>query len=91
MIQAVPVWFDALHVGDVIVGDDGALGFSYTEDWLATGGAFPLSLTIPLENGVHQSEIVSPWLANLLPEEEQLFVLTNSLGLDRADTLAVLN
>ncbi len=91
MIPAAPVWFDALHVGDVIVGDDGALGFAYTENWLATEGAFPLSLTIPLENGVHRSEIVSPWLANLLPEEEQLYILTNSLGLDRADTLAVLN
>jgi len=30
------------------------------------------------------------WLANLLPEEEQLQVLTRSLGLDQADVLAVL-
>ena len=30
-------------------------------------------------------------LANLLPEEEQLAVLTRSLGLDRNDTLAVLS
>lgn len=54
-------------------------------------GAFPLSLTLPLEDGTHPFETVLPWLANLLPEEEQLFILTKSLGLYRAETLAVLN
>lgn len=91
MTAAVPVWFDALHVGDVTVGDDGALSFVYTKAWLATNGAFPLSLTLPLENKTYPSDVISPWLANLLPEEEQLTILTRSLGLDRADTLAVLN
>ena len=91
MSQAVPVWFDALHVGDVTVAEDGALGFAYTSAWLATQGAFPLSLTLPLRQTPHPSEVISPWLANLLPEEEQLSILTRSLGLDRADTLAILN
>lgn len=91
MTAAVPVWFDALHVGDVSVGDDGALSFVYTKAWLATGGAFPLSLTLPLDNKTYPSDLISPWLANLLPEEEQLTILTRSLSLDRADTLAVLN
>jgi len=87
---AVPVWFEALHVGDVTVADDGAPGFTYTGAWLATPGAFPLSLTLPLADTVYPSEAISPWLANLLPEEEQLTILTRSLGLDRADTLAIL-
>lgn len=90
MSSAVPVWFDTLHVGDVDVAEDGALSFSYDEKWLATRGAFPLSLTLPLEAVPYPSHVISPWLANLLPEEEQLAVLTRSLGLDRADTLAVL-
>ena len=90
MIASVPVWFDALHVGEVTVSEDGALAFSYSEKWLATEGAFPLSLTLPLDEARYPSEVISPWLANLLPEEEQLHVLTRSLGLDRADTLAVL-
>ncbi len=91
MIQRVPMWFDALHVGDVIVVEDGRLAFSYSDKWLATEGAFPLSLTLPLSETPYPSEVISPWLANLLPEEQQLTVLTRSLGLDRADTLAVLN
>lgn len=90
MTSSVPVWFDALHVGDITVSDDGALGFAYAKNWLDTRGAFPLSLTLPLNDTVFPSETISPWLANLLPEEEQLTILTRSLGLDRADTLAVL-
>jgi serine/threonine-protein kinase HipA len=90
-VTSVPVWFDALQVGDVTVAETGALGFSYSEAWLATDGAFPLSLTLPLDTTAYPSEVISPWLANLLPEEDQLNILTRSLGLDRADTLAVLN
>lgn len=91
MTATVPVWFDSFHLGDVAVGEDGALSFAYTEAWRATQGAFPLSVTLPLSDRVYPSELISPWLANLLPEEEQLTILTRSLGLDRADTLAILN
>lgn len=89
--MTVPVWFDDLHIGAVSVAQDGALSFAYSEDWLATNGAFPISITLPLNDTVYPSDIISPWLANLLPEEEQLSILTRSLGLDRADTLAVLS
>lgn len=90
MNDKVPVWFDALHVGDIDVAEDGSLSFRYTKKWLVTRGAFPLSLTMPLAEEAYPSEVISPWLANLLPEEEQLSILTRTLGLDRADTLAVL-
>lgn len=91
MIQSVPVWFGELHVGDVTVGEDGSLGYDYTDRWRATKSAFPLSVTLPLQTGPFDSEAISPWLANLLPEERQLKVLTRVYGLDRADTLALLN
>lgn len=90
MSTAVPVWFDGLHVGDVLIGDDGQPGFAYCDAWLATGGAFPLSVTMPLRSGAYPADFIGPWLANLLPEEQQLSVLTRSLGLDRSDTVALL-
>jgi serine/threonine-protein kinase HipA len=86
----VPIWFDTFHVGDIDVGDDGELSFAYTQTWLATKSAFALSVTLPLGAEKFTDQTFSPWLANLLPEEEQLSVLARSLGLDRADTLAVL-
>jgi serine/threonine-protein kinase HipA len=89
-VTTVPVWFDDRHLGDVEIARDGRLTFRYEARWLATSGAFPLSLTMPLGTPPYPTEVISPWLANLLPEEEQLTVLTRSLGLDRADTLAVL-
>lgn len=90
MTQGVPVWFGDLRLGDVTVARDGSLAFGYSEEWLATRGAFALSRTMPLRAAPFDSETISPWLANLLPEERQLAVLTRTLGLDRADTLALL-
>jgi len=87
---SVPIWFDALQVGQIDVAADGALSLRYAERWLQTAGAFPLSVTMPLRAGPYPSEVILPWLANLLPEEEQFRVLTRSLGLDQADVLAVL-
>lgn len=90
MTASVRVWFDGLAVGQVDVATDGSLSFRYADRWLQTAGAFPLSVTIPLRDEPYPSDIISPWLANLLPEEDQLKVLTRSLGLDQADVLAVL-
>ncbi len=91
MTSSVSVWFNELHVGEVTVSEDATLAFSYSDKWLATNGAFPISLSLPLARVSYSSEKISPWLANLLPEEEQLQILTRSLGLSQTDTLAVLN
>ena len=91
MTASVPVWFDGLAVGQVDVAADGSLSFRYADRWLQTAGAFPLSVTMPLRDEPYPSDVISPWLANLLPEEDQLKVLTRSLGLDQADVLAVLS
>lgn len=90
MTASVPIWFDDLAVGQVDVAADGSLSLRYEDRWLQTAGAFPLSVTMPLRADPYPSDVISPWLANLLPEEEQLQVLTRSLGLDQADVLAVL-
>lgn len=90
MTASVPIWFDDLAVGHVDVAADGSLSLRYADRWLQTAGAFPLSVTMPFRADPYPSDVISPWLANLLPEEEQLQVLTRSLGLDRTDVLAVL-
>ncbi|MBD1206711.1 MAG: HipA domain-containing protein [Rhodobacteraceae bacterium] len=91
MTASVPIWFDDLAVGQVDVAADASLSLRYAERWLQTTGAFPLSVTMPLRAAPYPSDVISPWLANLLPEEERLQVLTRSLGLDQADVLAVLS
>lgn len=90
-MSAGDVYFASLRVGGVSVDVDGGLGFSYDPDWQATPGAFPISLSMPLGDDIYPSHVISPWLANLLPEEEQLDVLTRSLGRSRADVLGLLS
>ena len=90
MTASVPIWFDDLAVGQVNVAADGSLSLRYADRWLRTAAAFPLSVTMPLRAEPYPSDVITPWLANLLPEEDQLKVLTRSLGLDQADVLAVL-
>ena len=90
MSKTVPVWFDARHVGDITAGKDGEISFTYTEKWLATPGAFPLSLTMPLNKRTYPSEMILPWLANLLPEGEQLSSLARLLGIAHADIVSFL-
>ena len=91
MTASVPIWFDSLAVGEIDVAADGSLSLRYANRWLRTAGAFPLSVTMPLRAEPYPSDVISPWLANLLPEEQQLQVLTRSLGLDQSDVLAVLS
>jgi len=90
MSDWVTVWFGDLALGQVGVAEDGRLSFVYDERWLSTKGAFALSQTLPLQAEAFASDVISPWLANLLPEERQMTALTRSLGLDRADSLALL-
>lgn len=90
MTSATSVFFDRFRLGAITVGETGAITFDYSSKWLATRGAFPLSTTIPLRPGPHSGDVVEPWLANLLPEEQQLAIVARSLGLDRSDALAIL-
>jgi len=90
VIASVPIWFDAFQVGAIDVAADGGLSLRYHDRWLQTPGAFPVSVTMPLREAPYPSGFISPWLANLLPEDERLWKLTRCLGLDQADALAVI-
>ena len=87
---SIPVYYDQFVVGQISVETDGTLGFRYEPRWLATTGAFPLSLSMPLRAGPFLDTLIAPWLANLLPEEQQLVALSRTLGLSASDSLAIL-
>ena len=87
---SIPVYYDQFVVGQISVETDGTLGFHYEPRWLATTGAFPLSVSMPLRAGPFPDTLIAPWLANLLPEEQQLVALSRTLGLSASDSLAIL-
>ena len=62
----VTVFYEALPVAHL--DDQGDVGLSYDPTWVPRRGAFPVSLTMPLDGGPYGADRVLPWLANLLPE-----------------------
>lgn len=88
--EVIDVYYESFVLGRIAVRAAGAIGFSYDLRWLATSGNFPLSVTMPLREGEFSDQVITPWLANLLPEEQQLISLSRALGLSTSDALAIL-
>ncbi|MFZ1726479.1 MAG: type II toxin-antitoxin system HipA family toxin [Albidovulum sp.] len=90
ILDRLNVYYEQFVLGIIDVHDDGHLTFAYDPRWLATTGNFPLSVTLPLTDVTYPDAVITPWLANLLPEEQQLLTLSRALGLSSTDTLAIL-
>ena len=88
--EEIEVYYDRFVVGRIVVHDQQRIGFAYDSKWLDTSGNFPLSVTLPLESGEFGNHVIAPWLANLLPEEQQLVTLSRALGLSVSDSVAIL-
>ncbi|MFG5382749.1 type II toxin-antitoxin system HipA family toxin [Yoonia sp. R2-816] len=88
--NSISVFYDNFTIGQIDVDAAGELSFRYNPKWLATESAFPLSVTIPLQPEPVAAPVITPWLANLLPEEQQLLTLSRALGLASSDALAIL-
>jgi len=88
--EEIEVYYERFVIGRIAVHDEERISFTYDQRWLATSGNFPLSITIPLRAGEFDDQIIAPWLANLLPEEQQLMALSRALGLSTSDALAIL-
>jgi serine/threonine-protein kinase HipA len=48
----------------------GAIAFQYTNEWLTTPGARPVSLSLPLRHTAYEGEKVYNFFDNLLPDNE---------------------
>jgi serine/threonine-protein kinase HipA len=90
MTGQVGVYYAQFLVGNILILDDGTTEFTYTPEWINTPRAFPISVLMPLALDQYPNKIVGPWLANLLPEEQQLEALSRSLGLSKTDAIALL-
>src|SRR5262249_43395585 len=65
--------------------------FTYDSDWIALRGAFPISITMPLQSDQIAPAVFLPWAANLLPENEQLVTLGQLLGMAANDVIGLLS
>ncbi|MEK0373052.1 HipA domain-containing protein [Corynebacterium mastitidis] len=65
---------------------------TYTERWLNTTGAFPLSLSLPLQEAPHSEKRTRRYLESLLPENSSTLAdwQRRYRGMDTTDTTSVL-
>ncbi len=61
---------DGLIMGTVTHGKNAQLAFLYSDEWLASPMAYPLSVSIPLAPGHHGHRKIEPFLWGLLPDNE---------------------
>ena len=85
----LPVHFGNRKVA-TISADAKATTLIYTEAWLSAPDRFPVSLAMPLQSDPFSSELVLPWLMNLLPEGEPLRAMTRALGAAPEDALGLI-
>lgn len=89
-MNGMPVFYETLHVGEILADQTGALSFSYTEEWLSSASAFPISVLAPLGAGGMPPALFTPWLSNLLPEGHALTTIGRNAGVSPGDVLGVL-
>lgn len=84
------IYYEDSIVGRIGTDESGRMTFRYLDQWLNQNGAFPLSVSMPLSEIQFPSETIAPWLANLLPEGDQLHDLSKIFGVSADDPVAVL-
>jgi len=65
-------------------------GFEYDVDYLASPGARPLSLSLPLVETRYSSDRAQPYFEGLLPEDEARDAIARRLGISRSSTVKLL-
>lgn len=84
------IFYESREVAEIAPDKDGAATLIYNAAWRETRGAFPVSTRMPLRIAKHGAGEVLPWLANLLPESQQLEMVARATGASQADPLALL-
>ena len=84
------IFYESREVAEIAPGKDGTATLTYNTHWQGTKGAFPVSTRMPLEVARHRAGEVLPWVANLLPESQQLEMVARATGASQADPLALL-
>jgi serine/threonine-protein kinase HipA len=86
----LPAYFEQRLIGTIGVSSNGS-SFTYDRHWLDTRGAFPISTTMPLQEGRYAPRVFQPWAANLLPESVQLRTVGQLLGTAPSDVIGLLS
>lgn len=65
-------FMNGYQVGTLDKNADGLLSFSYSNDWLASDRARPISLSLPLTDRIYKGELVENYFNNLLSDNDEI-------------------
>jgi serine/threonine-protein kinase HipA len=88
-MKKADVFYRETKVGQ-LVEDENGYSFSYDEDYLTSGNAEPISLTLPLTSKPYQSSTMFPFFDGLIPEGWLLDVASKNWKLNPNDRMGLL-
>jgi len=66
--RRLSVFLDGTFIGELTQSPQGAVTFTYDDDYRSYPAATPLSLSMPVVRATHPSRVVVPFLQGLLPD-----------------------
>ena len=85
------VWRDNVKTGFLdMQANEPFYGFTYDNGYLASPGALPLSLSLPLINSRYPGSQAQPYFEGLLPEGEARDTISRRLGISRKSSVKLL-
>lgn len=91
MNRELDAHLDGVHIGTTSMTAGGALGFRYSEQYVAGGDPTPISMSMPLDRLEHKNRVVLPFLQGLLPDNAQaLASMATAFGVSAASPFALL-
>ena len=89
MSERLYVHYDLHIIGELSQSESANMQFQYNADWIHTPGAFPISLSLPLD-GSFTTSASHYFFANLLPEANVRQQICKSLGISQSNDFQLL-
>jgi serine/threonine-protein kinase HipA len=90
MAKTLDVYLFEDLVGRLVQDDSGHTVFDYTEGWLTSGRAVPLSQSLPLRAKRFRNKECRGFFAGILPEESKREIIARNLGISARNDYAML-
>ncbi len=72
MSDVLDVWLDGRFAGKLMRGETLQVEFLYDDPYRAAPDSTPLSVSMPKSTAAHGTDVVMPWISNLLPDAEEV-------------------
>ena len=90
MSRILDVYLHTHYIGQLIQNEQGDMAFDYTESWLESLHAIPLSHSLPLRKEPFDRIQCRGFFAGILPEESKRQIVARNLGISARNDFAML-